>query len=204
MLSRAILHECSRITHCRRGCLGRQGTLLDRLRSRCAILAWSLPFGTRPAYWFYFVTLGMSLAADSTKVASECHCLEGFTRYDLNMASKDHRHFWATSQRHVIDRTVRMLTYHPVFVRRPLPRDFRGFLPLPATPLMADNIEYAKAHGLDEVQDKDPQLCVLPIGGICHVVWKPAGVDASRVADTFAASPRHEVRTSPLFASSNS
>jgi hypothetical protein len=51
-----------------------------------------------------------------------------------------------------------MLTYHPVFVRRPLPRDLRGFLPLPATPLMEDNIEDAKAHGLDEVHDNDPQL----------------------------------------------
>lgn len=51
-----------------------------------------------------------------------------------------------------------MLTYHPVFVRRPLPRDLRGFLPLPATPLVADNIEHAKMHGHKNFQELDPQL----------------------------------------------
>jgi len=53
---------------------------------------------------------------------------------------------------------VYLLTYHPVFVRKPLPRDLRGFLPLPATPLVADNIECAKVHGHTGFQDIDPQL----------------------------------------------
>jgi hypothetical protein len=75
MLSGAILHECGGITHCRRGCLGPQSTVLNRLRGGRTILAWPLPFGTRPAYWFYFVTLGMSFAADCTMVVSECHKL---------------------------------------------------------------------------------------------------------------------------------
>ena len=66
-----------------------------------------------------------------------------------------------------------LLTYHPVFVRSPLPRDLRGFLPLPATPLVADNIEHAKMHGLEEAQDNDPQLS--DVSYKCDVC-KPAGV----------------------------
>jgi hypothetical protein len=76
MLSRAVFHERGRTNHGRSGCLGREGAVLNRLRGRRAILAWSLPFGTRPAYWFYFVTLGMSFAADGTMGASEYHRLE--------------------------------------------------------------------------------------------------------------------------------
>lgn len=50
------------------------------------------------------------------------------------------------------------LTYHPVFVRSPLPRDFRGFLPLPLTPLVADNIEYEEVHSHGDVQRPRPTI----------------------------------------------
>lgn len=74
-----------------------------------------------------------------------------------------------------------LMTYHPVLVRRPLPRDFRGFLPLPATPFVADIIEFAKTHGHSGVLVKDPQLCE-PVYN--YQVVLAAGVDASRVPNT--------------------
>lgn len=74
-----------------------------------------------------------------------------------------------------------LMTYHPVLVRRPLPRDFRGFLPLPATPFVADIIEFAKTHGHSGVLVNDPQLCE-PVYN--YQVVLAAGVGASRVADT--------------------
>ena len=139
MFSRSVFRESgSRASDCRCSYLHRQCSHPSRSSSRRAVLTRPRSFCTRPTYWFHFVTFGMSFATDGTMNGSEhCHLkpLQGRAHQHNRQSSR-------TPQRCIDVYIVYLMTYHPVFVRSPLPRDLRGFLP--ATPLVADNIEHAE------------------------------------------------------------
>jgi hypothetical protein len=85
-------------------------------------------------------------------------------------------HIGLTSS-HLVWRFRQMV--HPVFVRRPLPRDFLGFLVLPVTPLVADNIEAARLLW-QCLALKDPQKrngCSLCVDAWCNSTRGREGLD---------------------------